>query len=109
MEGFTRPYNNINEDVVRKEHEQLYTQARAWAHAHVMMPGTGVDSETRLAYRAEITSAGRKNLIYINLNVTDYNDLKRVYKYVYKIAYSLTYKNIRYKVIYYARLEKTVP
>ena len=29
IEGFTRPYNDINEDVVRKEHEQLYTQARA--------------------------------------------------------------------------------
>ena len=74
-----------------------------------MMPGTGVDSETRLAYRAEITSAGRKNLIYIDLNVTDYDDLGRVYECVRRMAYSLTRKDIRYKVIYYARLEKTVP
>ena len=25
IKGFTRPYNNINKNVVRKEHEQLYT------------------------------------------------------------------------------------
>ena len=74
-----------------------------------MILGTGVNSETRLTYRAKITSAGRKNPIYIDLNVTDYDNLRRVYKYVRRIAYSLTRKDIRYKVIYYARLEKTLP
>ena len=74
-----------------------------------MMPGTGVDSETRLAYRAEITSAGRKNPIYIDLNVTDYDDLGRVYECVRRMAHSLTRKDIRCEVIYYARLEKTLP
>jgi hypothetical protein len=108
MKGFTRPYNDIDEDVVREEHDELYRTARAWAYAHVLLPGIGADSETRLAYRAEITSGGRKTPQYIDLNVINHEGLVKVYECVRRMAHSNTRKDIRCEVIYYTKLEKTV-